>query len=441
MDQADNSEDHGEGKGSEGMTAEQYERIMDKLYQDLQEIIKRYEDEEISAEEYAQRYTEIREQQIQRYGVEELQEGQRQFIIRDIKHGREERREAWIKKYQEWYGRGEPIKDLAGYQEFTGWIRKGKTYDEALSKTGNTDFGEAMSRINAIPSEFEVMLFLRSESKILYDPDHFFTEWMNHYNGVDIAFMDPEEPEEGLTNLAGVDVKNTDNYSNFLIETEKEYGGQFYSKYAWAQHVLNGRNRYIAYVRGGMKYGGKLATETEAFSLDKSERENRRDLIEYYYHNRAILNHDIEIIRGEDIRSFLWRNGERGRAITRYMKGHKVPFGTWIGEYNFPALRVHRSGGGWIKEQMNERNPLEIQTIKYRITGEDIKEQIKAIRERQAGGVTIQILQTLFGLPDPIRSDEEIRRKVSDIMDDDTEGEIIEQYIREGKIRREDLDY
>ena len=429
MDQANAQKDNGEREGSEGMTADEYKRIMDKLYQDLQEIIKRYEAEEISAEEYTKLYAEIWDQHVKQYGVENLKEGQRQFIIQDIRYGREERHEAWIKKYQEWYGRGEPLSAIQDPEE----LRK------------------AIDRINAIPSEFEIMLFLRSENKILYDQDRFFTEAINRYDGIDICFMDQEEPDKGLTNLAGVDVKNTGDYQNFQIETEKKYHGVFYSEYAWARHVLTGKNRYVAYVRGGQKYGGKLASETEAFSLDKSEREIKRDLIGYYYHNRQLLDHDIEIIRGEDIRSYLEQNGTRGRAITTYMKGHNIPFHTftkkngepehgWIDYYNFPALRVRRSGGGWIKEQMNTRNPLEIQTIKYR-TLADMSRQIQTIRDRQANGVTIQILQTLFGLPDPILSDEEIREKVSDLMFDDMQDGIIEEYIRQGKIMREDLDY
>ena len=429
MDQANAQKDNGEREGSEGMTADEYKRIMDKLYQDLQEIIKRYEAEEISAEEYTKLYAEIWDQHVKQYGVENLKEGQRQFIIQDIRYGREERREAWIKKYQEWYGRGEPLRAIQDPEE----LRK------------------AIDRINAIPSEFEIMLFLRSENKILYDQDRFFTEAINRYDGIDICFMDQEEPDKGLTNLAGVDVKNTGDYQNFQIETEKKYHGVFYSEYAWARHVLTGKNRYVAYVRGGQEYGGKLASQTEAFSLDKSEREIKRDLIGYYYHNRQLLDHDIEIIRGEDIRSYLEQNGTRGRAITTYMKGHNIPFFTftkrngepehgWIDYYNFPALRVRRSGGGWIKEQMNTRNPLEIQTIKYR-TLADMSRQIQTIRDRQANGVTIQILQTLFGLPDPILSDEEIREKVSDLMFDDMQDGIIEEYIRQGKITREDLDY
>lgn len=429
MDQANAQKDNGEREGSEGMTADEYKRIMDKLYQDLQEIIKRYEAEEISAEEYTKLYAEIWDQHVKQYGVENLKEGQRQFIIQDIRYGREERREAWIKKYQEWYGRGEPLSAIQDPEE----LRK------------------AIDRINAIPSEFEIMLFLRSENKILYDQDRFFTEAINRYDGIDICFMDQEEPDKGLTNLAGVDVKNTGDYPNFQIETEKKYHGVFYSEYAWARHVLTGKNRYVAYVRGGQEYGGKLASQTEAFSPDKSEREIKRDLIGYYYHNRQLLDHDIEIIRGEDIRSYLEQNGTRGRAITTYMKGHNIPFHTftkkngepehgWIDYYNFPALRVRRSGGGWIKEQMNTRNPLEIQTIKYR-TLADMSRQIQTIRDRQANGVTIQILQTLFGLPDPILSDEEIREKVSDLMFDDMQDGIIEEYIRQGKITREDLDY
>ena len=429
MDQANAQKDNGEREGSEGMTADEYKRIMDKLYQDLQEIIKRYEAEEISAEEYTKLYAEIWDQHVKQYGVENLKEGQRQFIIQDIRYGREERREAWIKKYQEWYGRGEPLRAIQDPEE----LRK------------------AIDRINAIPSEFEIMLFLRSENKILYDQDRFFTEAINRYDGIDICFMDQEEPDKGLTNLAGVDVKNTGDYQNFQIETEKKYHGVFYSEYAWARHVLTGKNRYVAYVRGGQEYGGKLASQTEAFSLDKSEREIKRDLIGYYYHNRQLLDHDIEIIRGEDIRSYLEQNGTRGRAITTYMKGHNIPFHTftkkngepehgWIDYYNFPALRVRRSGGGWIKEQMNTRNPLEIQTIKYR-TLADMSRQIQTIRDRQANGVTIQILQTLFGLPDPILSDEEIGEKVSDLMFDDMQDGIIEEYIRQGKITREDLDY
>lgn len=409
MDQANAQKDNGERKGSEGMTKEERRTVYPKFTKALNE-----------AEDLDQHNRYI-EAFINKYGYKE-------YIIWTLTDGHEDRRRYWTAFFQEQFGRGTAIKDL----------------DPAERE-------KAIYRLNAIPSEFEVMKYLRYKGKILFDPDRYFTGGMNYYEGVDICFMDQEEPDKGLTNLAGVDVKNTGNYNNFLIETEKKQantGWQWSTKYAWAKHILTGTNRYVAYVRGGQEYGGELASETEAFSLDKSERENARDLIQYYYNRQYLLDHTIEIIRGEDIKSYLEQHG-RAPAIKNYLRGYKILINEeWIEQYNFPALRITRDRDGWTETQLNANNPLTIQTKKCKTT-HDISAMINNIRDRQADGVNDGILRTLFGLPDKIWTDQEITDQVKiQINEDIGKGEdqsdhekLIQYYIDQGIITREDLDY
>ena len=266
------------------------------------------------------------------------------------------------------------------------------------------EWENAISRLNAIPSELEVMLYLHSKGKILFSLIPGYTEKLNIKDSIDICFMDQEEPEEGYTNMAGVDVKNPDvknperDYDNFLIETKKKYGGTWYEKYAWAQHFVTGTSRYLAYVRGGQKYGdngGKLATETPAYSEDKTERENKEAIVEYFWNNRQWLNHPIEIIKGEDVRAYLHEHGD-GKQLKSYMMGHKVPISEWTESY--PALRVEKIGDSWQEMQLGQKESLILCTEKREMTADlqDLQESIEKIRKMQAGGLTLQIIKLLF---------------------------------------------
>ena len=267
--------------------------------------------------------------------------------------------------------------------------------DKKINELEPLEKKKVMDRLNAIPAEFEVMNYLRAKGKILFAPTPSYTEWMNYWNGVDICFMDAEEPEPGYTNLAGIDVKNVDNYENFFIETAtKDRRGEWSTEYAWATHIKNGANRYLAFVRGGKEYGGKKATDTEAYSPDKTEDENKRSILFYFFQRQELLNHTFEIISGEHVKEYLRANGD-GREINSFVKAQVVSFTEWMKKY--PILRVEYAGGTWKEEQLSSGYSLTVQTEK-RKTEHDIREHIEHAKERQAGGVDFNYLQRLFGL-------------------------------------------
>ena len=257
---------------------------------------------------------------------------------------------------------------------------------------------KAIDRLNAIPAEFEVMKYLRARGKILFAPTPSYTEWMNYWNGVDICFMDVEEPEPGYTNLAGIDVKNVGNYENFFIETAtKDRRGEWNTEYAWATHIKNGENRYLAFVRGGKEYGGKKATDTEAYSPDKTESENKRSILFYFFQRQGLLNHTFEIISGEHVKEYLRDNGD-GREINSYVKAQVISFKEWLMKY--PILRVENVGGAWQERQLHRNIELKVETEK-RITENDtndVKKIIEHAKAQQADGVDFNYLQRLFGL-------------------------------------------
>lgn len=271
---------------------------------------------------------------------------------------------------------------------------------KAIKDLDHREKEKAISRLNAIPSELEVMLYLYSKGKILFAVLPWYTEKLNVEASIDVCFMDQEEPGIGYTNMAGVDAKNPKvDYDNFLIETKKSYdnGETWYEKYAWARHFVTGTNRYLAYVRGGQKYGdngGKLATETPVYSEDKTERENKEAIVEYFWNNRQWLNHPIEIIRGEDVKAYLHDHGA-GKQLKSYMMGHEVPISEWVKSY--PALRVEKTGDSWQEMQLGEQEPLILCTDK-RPTTADIQKIIEKVKEAQAGELTLQMVKRLFAL-------------------------------------------
>lgn len=277
------------------------------------------------------------------------------FSPDEIEEGRRLAREQW----PEWGGwkimYDTPMKYLDGY---------GETDEKKRRKTA---YGNALERLRSIPSEIETMLFLHDQGKIILAYDDANEKWFNKDNGVDISFVDRQRPEEGKLYNAFVDVKNhglkDDNteYSNLYIEVTGINGNW----HAWTdlfktqQFTYNGvqynmvpPNRYIAYVRGGRKYGGKYATETEVYSDDLSEAENRRAITEYYFEHQAeLLNHDLYIIRGEDMAQYL-ENELPGLQSDLFATGKRVTefdlspsLSDWRDKY--PLMQVRRTAAGW----------------------------------------------------------------------------------------------
>ena len=253
----------------------------------------------------------------------------------------------------------------------------------------------AMDRLNAIPAEYEIMNYLRAKGKILLAPYPYYVYYMNYFEGVDICFMDDKEPEPGYTNMAGIDVKNVDSYENFFIETAtKDKRGEWSTEYAWATHLKTGTNRYLVYVREGKKYGGKKATDTEAYSPEKTEEENKRSILFYFFQRQSLLNHPFEIISGEHVKEYLRDNGD-GREINSYVKAQIVGFKEWLMKY--PILRVEYAGGTWKEKQLSDNFILNLQTEK-RPTEHDIQKFVEHEKARQAEGIDFNCLQRLFSL-------------------------------------------
>lgn len=298
------------------------------------------------------------------------------------------------------------MKELLGYKEFVNICEeKGKTYEDALKGTAKTEFGNAMARIIAIPSEIETMLFLHDQGKILY---HLaideYMQSLNMRDGVDIVFADGGT-FPGLTDQAFIDVKNVElkydgtNYPNLFIELE-----------GWGNHYTDGStNRYIAYVRDGKRYGGKLASEeTEAFSFDKTETENTRDIIKYYINHTELLDHDIYIVRGKHIGEKItaWKKTSEYTKNKRY---YNAPLPNWRKEY--PLMEVSRTADGWMvkntgKEEMYLSTATEAQIIRENKETGSTPEQVEAgmlkyydkLKRAQQGGLTEQEVLKIYGL-------------------------------------------
>ena len=265
------------------------------------------------------------------------------------------------------------MRNLQGYglPEYETYIDKNGENRRRRVNT-NTDYAKARDRLRAIPSELETMLFLHDDGKIILGYLSSYELWLNKDNGIDISFAERRERrvQQGMLYNAFCDVKNM---------REKESGGDFPNLYlevtgingnwhAWTDHyktqtgTINGAqyeiippNRYIAYVRGGQRYGGKLAEETEVYSDNLSEYDNRKALIKYYYEKQVeLLNHDIFIVRGEDMNSYIetvlpdiWKRSKKARKeITEFDLSPRIQH--W--EKQFPLMRVKRTANGWNKQ-------------------------------------------------------------------------------------------
>lgn len=311
---------------------------------------------------------------------------------------------------------------LPEYEHYTD--KHGKIRRRRINN--NTDYAKARDRLRAIPSELETMLFLHDEGKIILGYLSSYELWLNKDNGVDISFAERRERrvQQGMLYNAFCDVKNM---------REKESGGDFPNLYlevtgingnwhAWTDHyktqtvTINGAqfkilppNRYIAYVRGGQRYGGKLAEEMEVYSDDLSEYDNRKALIKYYFEKQAeLLNHDIFIVRGEDMNRYIekimpWKREtleRKNKRITEYDLSPQIPH--W--EKQFPLMRVKRTANGWNKQhtgkgsfeleaRAKQPGSINVDTGEYtQITPEQLaraEEWLKKLELDQAKGLTL----------------------------------------------------
>ena len=247
------------------------------------------------------------------------------------------------------------MRELKGY----GWP---ETTKEQRKRKANTEYGIARDRLRAIPSEMEVLLFLHDQGKII-DATRLVkcTEWANKYNGVDMFFEERERPEIGKVYCAIVDVKNVDlgtlgtDYGNLYLEIKDGYRDGWAVKEYATEHI-DGKeivkpNRYLAYVRGGKAFGGILADQTTAYSDEKSERENARDLVKYYFEHQNILNHDIFIVSGDDANNWIMNKvPELQRKGRRKNEELSPQIPNWKKEY--PLMQVRRvESGEWETQQ------------------------------------------------------------------------------------------
>lgn len=362
------------------MTGKEYQKIASIIADHDNELAEQYKRGEITAEE---QIAELRDNWgfwSCIYSPDEVAEGERLALEESKKRRAEELRAD--------YGAGVALKDLS-----------------------KNERERAESRLKAIPAELELIFYLYSKGKIIFDGGWDFSEAANKYDGIDVAFMDPEITEPGITNQAGGDVKNTQAlwHNNFFIETAKKdetTGGEWSEKYAWGKHVLsNTRNRYIFYVRG-TDFG-----QDQLIDKKKSERENALRILEYYYSKPEELNHVIEIIRAEDVRKYLADHPEeRPQAIKTYCKGYKIHEEEWI-RAELPALRITKGAEGWQETQLTESNPLVIQTAKYQTKG-NISSREKQLREEQAEGLSLERIKNLYRIPDKMRSEAEIKEQI-----------------------------
>ena len=313
--------------------------------------------------------------------------------------------------------------------------------DKTIRELKEGDNGErenAIARLVSIPSEIEVMLFLHDQGKILYHNGTEYEHWMNRDNGVDIVFSDGEYPE-GKTDMAFIDVKNVDlredgkNYNNLIIEVSKMRYGVWDHQSTWGSFYTDGStNRYIAYVRDGKKYGGKSAIELDAFSLDKTEEENARDIIRYYAENKDLLDHDIYIVRGPDISKSIADKreefktadeGRRRKLVTVTKEGKMIYFEqlpNW--KLKYPLLEVRRTAEGWTtrhtgngtfevdtKQAQNDISANDSHTAKE--VERNMKARFEDLRNEQQGGLTAEELLKIHGIYEIPSEDEIIQNR------------------------------
>lgn len=282
----------------------------------------------------------------------------------------------------------------------------------------NSAQGNAIARLNSIPSELEVIYFLHDQGKILFHAGEEFHDWLNILNGVDIAFSDGVALS-GCTDQAFIDVKNVklkyngQNFPNLLIEVAKWKNGSWSTEGSWGDHYTDGStNRYIAYVRDGKAFGGKLATETDAFSMDRTEKENAISIVKYYVERNDLLTHDIYFVRGEDVGDCIEKRAEEAKGqeekyyvISGNTKCFYVPLTQWRLQY--PLMEVSRRADKWEikhtgKGKFDIRTaPMDITSGEYRSAAEKEKymnEFIARRREAQKGGLTEEEVLKICGL-------------------------------------------
>ena len=381
MDPADAAADHGEGAEGMKITAETFNVMARHSMENAINLAEQFKRGEITEEEQREGIRDDAGFWACLYSPEEIAMGEKLWG--------EESKQKLVEEYRKRYGAGTALKDLKG--------------------------NAAIDRLKCIPSEIETIFYLHDTGKVLFDGGRDFANAVNYYDGIDVAFMDQEETERGITNLAGGDAKNTQKqYDNFIIETQlkNKWSGEWSTQYSWGKHVLNpnNRNRYIFYVRGN-DFG-----QYRLIDRNKSERENALRILAYYYEHPEKLDHIIEIIRAEDVRKFLaYYPEEKENSLTEYCIGYLLDKTKWIAA-GLPALRVTKSADGWTETQMNASNPLTIQTAKYQTRG-DISKLEKQLRADQAEGLSLSLLKSLFGLPDEIWTEAEINERAKQQQD------------------------
>lgn len=305
--------------------------------------------------------------------------------------------------------------------------------------------GEAIDRLNAIPSELEVMKYLFDTGKILYieKADHvYLVNWWDYYESIDVRFVEAERPDKTKVYLAGVDAKNVGvwmgkdrpeynlyhggDYPNVYIETQKKRGDE-YQFDGWATSFYKDvdgepvRNRYIAYVRNGKAFDGKLATETEAFSLDRSEAENKREIVQYYAQHLDQLTHDIMFVYCDDVAEYIDRSGgtdpnrrrkDRLQSNAPDTKAALVNFSEWDQDHARVMISWDQERKQWKEPEQCGKKTLDLKAIPWTATRDTAKAEawIQDLYIDQAVfcGLDTELILKLFGIPEKLLTEEEI---------------------------------
>ena len=306
--------------------------------------------------------------------------------------------------------------------------------------------GEAIDRLNAIPSEMEVMKYLFDTGKILYTEkaDHvYLVNWWDYYESIDVRFVETERPDKTKVYLAGVDAKNVGvwtgpdrpeynlvhggDYQNVYIETQKKRG-EDYEFNGWATSFYKDvdgapvRNRYIAYVRNGKDFNGKLATQTEAFSPNRSEAENKREIVQYYAQHLDQLTHDIMFVYCDDVAGYIEQSGgtdpnkrkkDRIQKNAPDTKAALVSFSEWDQDHARVMISWDHERKQWNDPvQCSKNKTLDLKAIPWTATRDTTKAEawIEDLYIDQAVffGMNTELIMKLFGIPDKLLTEEEI---------------------------------
>lgn len=311
------------------------------------------------------------------------------------------------------------------------------------------EYKRAIDRLNAIPSEMEVIKYLHDTGKILYtetDRNGVFTNWLDYAESIDIRFVEPERHDITMTYIAGIDVKNVGiDYPNVYLETQKDNNGNDNWEFSgWVTHFyrdINGepvRNRYLAFVRNGKAFGGRLATQTDAFSLDNTEHENKREIIRYYANHQDQLTHDIMIIYCDDIVDYIDQTGgtdirqrktDRKQTNAPETKAAIIKFNEWDKDYARVMITWNNDLRTWNEPIQYGARPLEIKARPVfwtapdkdeyglrkrglRKTPDQIREQkeqeLRHMAEDQRADLTADQYLKIEGIPEKYKSKETI---------------------------------